>query len=136
LIIGRIFVIVGPKKAVGFMRPTSIHPVTPDEAVRVVKSGDHIHFSSVAMTPLCLVEALCRRGRTGELQDVHVHHLHTEGPAPYADRNLKVSSNWNPFLSAPTFAPRPNKAMPIISLFSLAKLSASTGKSIFPATWP
>jgi acyl-CoA hydrolase len=71
------------------MRPTSIHPVTPDEAVRVVKSGDHIHFSSVAMTPLCLVEALCRRGRTGELQDVHVHHLHTEGPAPYADRDFE-----------------------------------------------
>jgi acyl-CoA hydrolase len=59
--------------------------VTPDEAVRVVKSGDHIHLSSVASSPQCLVSALCRRGRAGEIHNVHIHHLHTEGPAPYAD---------------------------------------------------
>ena len=28
---------------------------------------------------------MCKRGEAGELKDVHVHHLHTEGPAPYAD---------------------------------------------------
>lgn len=64
---------------------TSIKIVTPDEAVRVIQSGDHIHLSSVASSPQCLVKAMCRRGRTGELRDVHIHHLHTEGPAPYAD---------------------------------------------------
>lgn len=27
---------------------------------------------------------MCERGRNRELQHVHIHHLHTEGPAPYA----------------------------------------------------
>ena len=59
--------------------------VTPDEAVKVIKSGDHVHLSSVASAPQCLIEAMCRRGDAGELKDVHIHHLHTEGPAPYAE---------------------------------------------------
>ncbi|MBQ2027223.1 MAG: acetyl-CoA hydrolase/transferase family protein, partial [Alistipes sp.] len=59
--------------------------VTPEEAVKAIKSGDHIHLSSVASAPQCLIKAMCERGRTGELKDVHIHHLHTEGPAPYAD---------------------------------------------------
>jgi len=59
--------------------------VSADEAVKVVKSGDHIHFSSVASAPKVLIDALCRRGDAGELHDVYIHHLHTEGPAPYTD---------------------------------------------------
>ena len=62
-----------------------IHFVSADEAVKVVKSGDHIHFSSVAAAPKVLIDALCRRGDAGELRDVRIHHLHTEGPAPYTD---------------------------------------------------
>ena len=58
---------------------------TPEDAVKVIKSGDHIHLSSVASAPQCLIKAMCERGRSGELKDVHIHHLHTEGPAPYAD---------------------------------------------------
>ena len=57
---------------------------TPDEAVKVIKSGDHVHLSSVASAPQCLIQAMCRRGSNNELKDVHVHHLHTEGTAPYA----------------------------------------------------
>ncbi|MBQ7388919.1 MAG: acetyl-CoA hydrolase/transferase family protein [Paludibacteraceae bacterium] len=59
--------------------------VTPDEAVKVIKSGDHVHLSSVASAPQCLIEAMCRRGDAGELKDVHIHHLHTEGAAPYTE---------------------------------------------------
>ena len=43
-----------------------IHFVTADEAVKVVKSGDHIHLSSVASAPRILIEALCRRGEAGD----------------------------------------------------------------------
>lgn len=64
---------------------TKIHFVTADEAVKVVKSSDHIHFSSVASAPRILIEALCRRADRGEIRDIHIHHLHTEGPAPYTD---------------------------------------------------
>ena len=59
--------------------------MTPDQAVKVIKSGDHIHLSSVASAPQCLIKAMCDRGRAGEFRDVHIHHLHTEGPAPYAN---------------------------------------------------
>ncbi|MDR0873180.1 MAG: 4-hydroxybutyrate CoA-transferase [Prevotellaceae bacterium] len=59
--------------------------VSAEEAVKVVKSGDHVHFSSVASAPQVLINALCARGDAGELKDVHIHHLHTEGAAPYTE---------------------------------------------------
>ncbi len=59
--------------------------VSADEAVKVVKSGDHIHLSSVASAPKILIDALVRRGEKKEFSDVRIHHLHTEGEAPYAD---------------------------------------------------
>jgi acyl-CoA hydrolase len=59
--------------------------VSAEEAVKVIKSGDHVHISSVSCAPMCLIEAMCERGERGELKDVHIHHLHTEGPAPYVD---------------------------------------------------
>ena len=57
--------------------------ISASEAVSCVRSGDHIHLSSIASVPLILVEALAERA--GELHDVHFHHFHTEGPAPYAE---------------------------------------------------
>lgn len=57
---------------------------TAAEAVKVIKSGDHVHFSSVACAPKILIDAMVARGRNNELKNVHVHHLHTEGDAPYA----------------------------------------------------
>lgn len=59
--------------------------VSAEEAVKVIKSGDHIHLSSVASAPQCLIQAMCKRGENREFEHVHIHHLHTEGPAPYAD---------------------------------------------------
>lgn len=59
--------------------------VSAADAVKVIKSGDHVHLSSVASVPQVLVNAMCDRGRAGELKDVHIHHLHTEGDAPYVN---------------------------------------------------
>ena len=59
--------------------------VSADEAVASVMSGDHIHLSSVASVPHILVDALVRRARAGEVEDLHFHHFHTEGDAPYSD---------------------------------------------------
>lgn len=61
-----------------------IKTVSFDEAVKVVKSGDRIHIHSVACAPQGLIHALCARGRRGELKNVKLQHLHTEGEAPYA----------------------------------------------------
>lgn len=57
--------------------------VSAIQAVKCVRSGDHVHLSSIASVPLILVEALAERA--DELQDVHFHHFHTEGAAPYAE---------------------------------------------------
>ncbi|MCH5335634.1 MAG: acetyl-CoA hydrolase/transferase family protein [Alistipes sp.] len=67
------------------MTKQEIKFTTAAEAVKVIKSGDHVHLSSVASAPQCLINAMCERGRNGELKDVHIHHLHTEGPAPYSE---------------------------------------------------
>ena len=64
---------------------TKINYITPEEAVKCVHSGDHIHFSSVASSPRVLIDALCKRGDAGELRDVKIHHLHTAGEAKYTD---------------------------------------------------
>ena len=32
---------------------------------------------------------MCDRGRAGELKDVRIHHLHTEGPAPYSESEFE-----------------------------------------------
>ena len=65
------------------MKP--IHFVSADEAVSHIPSHCHVHLSSVASVPHCLVKALCRRADAGDVTDLHFHHFHTEGPAPYSD---------------------------------------------------
>ena len=66
-----------------------LNTMSPDEAVQVIRSGDHIHLSSVASSPQCLINAMCDRGRAGDFRNVHIHHLHTEGPAPYANAEFE-----------------------------------------------
>lgn len=65
------------------MKP--IHFVSADEAVSHIPSHCHIHLSSVASVPHCLIQALCRRADAGDVTDLHFHHFHTEGPAPYSE---------------------------------------------------
>ena len=67
------------------MKPLTF--ISADEAVRGVRSGDHIHLSSIASVPHILIDALCRRA--DELRDLHFHHFHTEGPAPYGSKEYE-----------------------------------------------
>ncbi len=83
---------------------TQIKFTTPEEAVKVIKSGDHVHLSSVASAPQCLINAMCKRGEAGELKNVHVHHLHTEGPAPMPIQSSRASSSSTPSSSVRTCA--------------------------------
>src|ERR1035437_1395633 len=59
--------------------------VSPQEAVKVIKSGDRVHLSSVAVTPHTLIKPLVERGRNGELYDVKIQHIHIEGQIDYAN---------------------------------------------------
>ncbi|MEG1571972.1 MAG: acetyl-CoA hydrolase/transferase C-terminal domain-containing protein [Bacteroidales bacterium] len=63
--------------------------VSAEEAVKVVKSNDRLHIHSVACAPQKLIQALCERGRRKEFTNVHIQHLHTEGPAPYANAEFE-----------------------------------------------
>lgn len=66
-----------------------IKTISFEEAVKVVRSGDRVHMHSVACAPQGLIQALCARGRAGELKNVSIQHLHTEGSAPYSGREYE-----------------------------------------------
>ena len=66
-----------------------INTVSFDEAVKVIKTNDRIHIHSVACAPQGLIKAMCERGRKKEFNNVRIQHLHTEGPAPYADAEFE-----------------------------------------------
>ena len=63
--------------------------VTADEAVSHIPSHGQIHLSSVAAVPHILIQALCRRADAGDVCDLHFHHFHTEGPAPYSEERYQ-----------------------------------------------
>lgn len=63
----------------------NIQFISADEAVSRIPSGAHIHMSSVASVPHCLIRALKRRADAGDVRDLHFHHFHSEGPAPYSE---------------------------------------------------
>lgn len=79
------------------MKKKSYNAVTAEEAVKVIKSGDHVHISSVSNVPQCLIKAMCDRGRNGELKNVYIHHLHTEGAAPYVNPEFEGIFQHNAF---------------------------------------
>jgi len=66
---------------------------TAAEAVKTIQSGDRVFMHSVAMAPQEMIKAMI--ARSSELRDVEVIHIHTEGPAPYADPELGESFRHN-----------------------------------------
>lgn len=61
-----------------------MHYVTAAEAIAGIKSHSHIHLSSIASVPHVLIKALRDRADAGDVDDLHFHHFHTEGDAPYS----------------------------------------------------
>ena len=60
-----------------------------DEAVKAIKTNDRVHLSSVAVTPHHLIEAMVKRWRNHEFKNVRIQHIHTEGNAPYTDKDFE-----------------------------------------------
>ena len=67
--------------------------VTPQEAVKVIKSNDRVYIQAGAAAPQTLINAMTER--SDELRNVEVCHLHTEGEAPYANPDLRNSFHVN-----------------------------------------
>ncbi len=65
--------------------------ITADEAVKMVKSGDHVFVQGSSSIPEALVAALARRG--GELRDVILYNAFAMGRriSPLCDPSLKDS---------------------------------------------
>ncbi len=59
--------------------------ISAEEAVKVIKTGDRVHLSSVAVTPHKLIKAMVERGRNKEFYDVKVQHIHIENKVDFAD---------------------------------------------------
>jgi acyl-CoA hydrolase len=56
--------------------------VSPGTAVSDIRSGTNIFIHGACATPSPLIEAMCQRR---DLADVKLYHLHTAGPAPFAE---------------------------------------------------
>ncbi|WP_439181943.1 acetyl-CoA hydrolase/transferase family protein [Carboxylicivirga taeanensis] len=63
----------------------SYKAISAEEAVKVIKTGDRVHLSSVAVTPHKLIKAMVERGRNKEFYDVKVQHIHIEDKVDFAD---------------------------------------------------
>jgi len=62
--------------------PGSHKVVSAAQAVRFIESGHRVYIQGMAAAPHVLIDAMT--ARAGELRNVEVLHLHTEGDAPYA----------------------------------------------------
>ena len=69
--------------------------VSAEDAVKIVKSNDRIYVQAAAAAPSILTNALTERA--SELRNVELCHLHTEGPASYANPELSDSFHVNSF---------------------------------------
>jgi 4-hydroxybutyrate CoA-transferase len=57
--------------------------VAASDVVAAIRSNTNVFLHGACATPAPLVEAMCQRK---DLADVRLYHLHTSGPAPFADR--------------------------------------------------
>ena len=60
-----------------------------EDAVKAIKTNDRVHLSSVPVTPHHLIDAMVDRGRNKEFKNVRIQHIHTEGVAPYAEKEFE-----------------------------------------------
>ncbi|MFW5754235.1 MAG: hypothetical protein ACOCV9_05480 [Marinilabiliaceae bacterium] len=71
--------------------------VTAEEAVKVIKSGDRIHMSSVAVTPHALIKPMVERGKGENYRTSKFSTSTQKGPHRTQILNSRGSSNWNLF---------------------------------------
>ena len=87
------------KHASAFWRSARSKAVSPSEALALIRSRTNVFIHGAAATPTPLVEALAARR---DLENVRLYHLHTAGPAPFAEpgREREFLSN-SLFVGAP-----------------------------------
>jgi 4-hydroxybutyrate CoA-transferase len=78
------------------------------EAVQSISSGSRIYFHGQAATPLRLIDALLEHAQRKNLKDLEVLHLHTIGPARYADPDFASIFKVTNFFVGPNIRPKIN----------------------------
>ncbi|XP_028144064.1 4-hydroxybutyrate coenzyme A transferase [Diabrotica virgifera virgifera] len=58
---------------------------TPEEAFQDLQSGQTVFSQGAAATPIDCLNAMTKVGKSKNLKDITVCHMHTEGPAAYTD---------------------------------------------------
>ncbi|NTU59391.1 MAG: acetyl-CoA hydrolase/transferase family protein [Chlorobiaceae bacterium] len=69
--------------------------ISAEEAVMSIKSGNRVFLHTAAATPRRLIDAMV--GRAGQLRNVEIVSLHTEGGAPYVSPEFQQSFRLNAF---------------------------------------
>ena len=69
--------------------------ISPNQAVKLIKSGDRVFIHTASAAPEKLIQAMT--DRHNELENVDIISAHTEGPVPYADDKYKSSFTINCF---------------------------------------
>jgi 4-hydroxybutyrate CoA-transferase len=72
--------------------------VPASEVIRHVESGDRVFVHGAAATPTELLEAMCARA---DLEQVELFHLHTNGPAPFAEPGASGRIHSNSLFTGP-----------------------------------
>lgn len=72
---------------------------TPEEAVKIIKSGDKVFIHSAAAAPARLIQAMT--DKADYLRNVEIYTIHTEGPVPYAEEKYADSFIINAFFVGP-----------------------------------
>lgn len=104
--------------------------VTADEAVKAIRSGDRVFVHGVAAAPQSLIHAMV--GRASELSGVEIVHLHTEGPAPYADPEFKESFRVNAFFVGSNVRPAINDGRADYIPVFLSEIPALFRRGVLP----
>lgn len=68
---------------------------SPEDAVKCIRSNDNVFIHTAAAAPQGLIKAMSDRHM--ELENVSIYSLHTEGSAPYAQKEMENSFLVKPF---------------------------------------
>jgi len=113
------------------IQPNYMHTYIPaSEAVNLIQSGQRIFIQGAAATPQPLIEALI--ARAGELRDVEICHLHTEGDAPYSDEKYEAAFKINSFFIGANMRPHIGKLHAQYVPVFLSEIPALFRRDILP----
>ncbi len=58
------------------------------EAVKIINSGERVHFSGTSTFPTIIANALYERGLAHEIKDITIQYMHNVGQTPFTDPNV------------------------------------------------